>query len=55
MAITGVATISEVTSSPVTYYPTAAALGAAAAPQSTPIQTGTTDITVQVTVSYLIG
>jgi uncharacterized protein len=55
VAITGVATISEVTSSPVTYYPTAAALGAAAAPQSTPIQTGTTDITVQVTVSYLIG
>ena len=28
---------------------------AAAAQVSTPIQTGTTDVTVQVTVSYLIG
>lgn len=55
VSIKGVASISEVTSSPVTYYPQAA-MGLAAAPAvSTPIQSGTTDITVQVTVSYLIG
>ena len=54
VSIKGVAMISEVTSSPVTYYPTYAA-AAAKDSVSTPIQTGTTDITVQVTVSYLIG
>jgi Uncharacterized conserved protein len=56
VSIKGVAMISEVTSSPVTYYPQYSAGLAAAAPSvSTPIQTGTTDVTVQVTVSYLIG
>ncbi|MGD0861308.1 MAG: SIMPL domain-containing protein [Candidatus Limnocylindrales bacterium] len=55
VSIKGVATISEVSaSSPITYYPTAG-LAAGSASVSTPIQTGTTDITVQVTVSYLIG
>jgi uncharacterized protein YggE len=56
VSIKGVASITEVTSSPVTYYPQSAQGLVAAAPSvSTPIQTGTTDITVQVTVSYLIG
>ena len=54
VSIKGVAQISEVSgSSPITYY-AAPALGAKDS-ASTPIQTGTTDTTVQVTVSYLIG
>jgi uncharacterized protein YggE len=54
VTVKGVATISEVSvSSPITYYaPTA---GVAKDSVSTPIQTGTTDVTIQVTVSYLIG
>jgi uncharacterized protein len=56
VAITGVATISEVTTTPVTYYYGSGMAASAAAPSvSTPIQSGTTDVTVQVTVSYLIG
>jgi hypothetical protein len=54
--IKGVASISEVTSSsgPV-YYAAPAMLDSKAAGVSTPIQTGSTDISIQVTVSYLIG
>jgi uncharacterized protein len=55
VSIKGVASISEVTSSPITYYPQMSAAGVAKDSVSTPIQTGTTDILVQVTVSYLIG
>jgi len=48
--------ISEVTSSPVTYYRSIRRVSPPPPPSvSTPIQTGTTDVTVQVTVSYLIG
>jgi uncharacterized protein YggE len=53
--IKGVASIAEVTVSSPIYYATAGLADKAAAPVSTPIQTGTTDITIQVTVSYLIG
>ena len=54
VTVKGVATISEVSvSSPITYYaPTA---GVAKDSVSTPIQTGTTDVTIQVNVSYVIG
>ena len=54
VSIVGVASVTEVTaSSPITYYaPTA---GVAKDSVSTPIQSGTTDVTIQVTVSYLIG
>jgi uncharacterized protein len=55
VSIKGVASISEVSSSPITYYPSFAAAGVAKDSVSTPVQTGTTDVTVQVTVSYLIG
>jgi uncharacterized protein len=53
VSIKGVASISESGSSPVTYYPTYAAGVKDSA--STPIQTGTTDVTIQVSVAYLIG
>jgi uncharacterized protein len=52
VAVKGVASITESSSSPVTYYPAA---DKAAAGASTPIQTGTTDVTINVTVSYIIG
>ncbi|MGD0019206.1 MAG: SIMPL domain-containing protein [Candidatus Limnocylindrales bacterium] len=56
VSIKGVATINETSaSSPINYYPSYAAAGVSKDAVSTPIQTGTTDITVQVTVSYLIG
>ena len=54
VSIKGVASISEVTVSSPIYY-TGALDKATAGAVSTPIQTGTTDITIQVTVSYLIG
>jgi uncharacterized protein len=53
VSIKGVASITESTSNPVTYYQ--AADKASAAGASTPVQTGTTDVTVTVTVSYIIG
>jgi hypothetical protein len=54
VSIKGVATISETTSSNTPYYyAPSAADGVKEA--STPIQTGTTDIRVQITVAYLIG
>jgi uncharacterized protein len=52
VAVKGVASITESSYTPVTYYPAA---DKAASGASTPIQTGTTDVTVNVTVSYLIG
>jgi len=52
--IKGVASITEVSvSSPVYFAPQADAAKAVGA--STPIQSGTTDVTISVTVSYLIG
>jgi len=54
VAVKGVASITETTTTPVVYYgATDAKLAASAA--STPIQGGTTDVSVSVTVSYLIG
>jgi len=54
VSIKGVASITEVTTSTPIYY--AAGVSAdKAASVATPIQTGTTDVTVSVTVSYLIG
>ena len=55
VSVKGVASISETTTSTPLYYSGALDSKAAAAQVSTPIQTGTTDVTVQVTVSYLIG
>lgn len=53
--IKGVASISEVTVSSPMYYASGSMDKLAAASVSTPIQTGTTDVQIQVTVSYLIG
>jgi uncharacterized protein len=53
-SIRGVATITETTTQTTPIY-YAAAMDSKAAGVSTPIQTGSTDITIQVTVSYLIG
>jgi uncharacterized protein YggE len=56
VSISGVASISEVaTPVPGPIYFGRAALGAAAPDQATPVQPGTTDVTITVTVSYLIG
>src|SRR5664280_129548 len=56
VSVKGVASITETSSQPTPIYYTAGALDAAKAQSvSTPIQTGTTDITIQVTVTYLIG
>ena len=52
--IKGVASISEVTVSSPIYYASGSS-DKAAAQISTPIQSGTTDVQIQVTVSYLIG
>jgi uncharacterized protein YggE len=54
VSVKGVAEITETTSQPTPVY-YSGALDAKAAAVSTPIQTGTTDVVVQVTVSYLIG
>jgi hypothetical protein len=55
VSVKGVATITETSSQPTPIYYATGALDAAKAQVSTPIQTGTTDITIQVTVMYLIG
>ncbi len=55
VSVKGVATIVETTSQPTPVYYSGAMDAAKAESVSTPIQTGTTDIVVQVTVSYLIG
>jgi len=54
VSIKGVASISEMTVASPIYY-SAAGLADKAASVATPIQSGTTDIMIQVTVSYLIG
>jgi uncharacterized protein YggE len=53
VAITGVASISESVSTPVWYAPEMAA-GAASDRASTPVMPGSTDVTITVSVSYLI-
>lgn len=56
VAVKGVASISEASSQPTPIYYSGAAMDSAkTASVSTPVQTGTTDITIQVTVVYLIG
>ena len=55
VSVKGVATIVETTSQPTPVYYAGAMDAAKAQSVSTPIETGTTDIVVQVTVSYLIG
>jgi uncharacterized protein YggE len=55
VSVKGVAQITETTSQTPPMYYSGALDAAKAASVSTPIQTGTTDIVVQVTVSYLIG
>jgi hypothetical protein len=55
VSIKGVASIAETTTQTNPTYSAGAVDAAKAASVSTPIQTGTTDIVVQVTVSYLIG
>lgn len=54
VSIKGVATITESATTPVTNYAMTASLDAKAS-VSTPIQTGSTDVQIQVVVSYLIG
>lgn len=55
VSVKGVASISETTTTPIVYSGVAMDKAAAAGQVATPIQTGTTDVTIQVTVSYLIG
>ena len=57
LAITGVASVSEQVSTPVWYSPAYAnlAAGAAADKASTPVQAGSTDVTITVQVSFLIN
>jgi uncharacterized protein len=56
VSISGVASISEVsTPVPGPIFYAGAALGAAAPDKATPVQPGTTDVTITVTVAYLIG
>jgi uncharacterized protein YggE len=56
VSVKGVVSITETSSQPTPVFYTAGAMDAAKAQSvSTPIQTGTTDITIQVTVTYLIG
>jgi uncharacterized protein YggE len=55
VSVKGVASISETTTTPIVYSGVALDKAAAAGQVATPIQTGTTDVTIQVTVSYLIG
>jgi hypothetical protein len=54
VSVRGVATITETATQPTPVY-YSGAMDAAKAASSTPIQTGTTDIDVEVTVSYIIG
>jgi uncharacterized protein YggE len=54
VAITGVASISESVSTPIWYAPEMSAAGAAEDRASTPVMPGSTDVTISVSVSYLI-
>jgi uncharacterized protein len=53
--ITGVASISETVSAPVWYAPSYAAGAAKDAANPTPVMPGTTDVTINVSVAYLIS
>jgi uncharacterized protein YggE len=57
VTISGVASISEASTPvvPPIYFGREAALGAVAPDQATPVQPGSSDVTITVTVSYLIG
>jgi uncharacterized protein YggE len=55
VSIKGVASITETTAQTNPTYYGALPMAASAGSVSTPIQTGTTDVVVQVSVSYLIG
>lgn len=57
LGITGVAQVSETVSTPIWYSPNYATAAGAAEDKaaSTPVQAGTTDITITVQVSFLIG
>ena len=56
LAITGVSAVSETVSTPVWYAPVAMASGAATDKSTpTPVQPGSTDVTITVQVSFLIG
>ena len=54
VSITGVASISESVSTPIWYAPEMSAAGAAQDRASTPVMPGSTDVTISVSVSYLI-
>jgi uncharacterized protein YggE len=57
LAITGVSAVSEQVSAPVWYAPSYANAAAGAVPDkaATPVQAGSTDVTIDVQVSFLIG
>ena len=57
LAITGVASVSETVTTPVWYAPNYAAAAPSTADKSTPtpVQPGSTDVTISVQVSFLIG
>ncbi|HEX7495141.1 MAG TPA: SIMPL domain-containing protein [Candidatus Limnocylindrales bacterium] len=55
VSVKGVASISETSTTPIIYNGATLDSKAAAAQVATPIQTGTTDVVITVTVTYLIG
>jgi uncharacterized protein YggE len=55
VSVKGVASISETSTTPIIYSGAALDSKAAAAQIATPIQTGTTDVVITVTVTYIIG
>ena len=55
VSVKGVASISETSTTPIIYNGATMDSKAAAAQVATPILTGTTDVVITVTVSYLIG
>ena len=55
VSIKGVASISETSTTPIIYGGVAMDSKAAAGQVATPIQTGTTDVVISVSVTYLIG
>ena len=55
VSIKGVASISETSTTPITYSGGATMDSKAAAQVATPIQTGTTDVVISVSVTYVIG
>ena len=55
VSIKGVASISETSTTPIIYSGVTMDAKAAAGQVATPIQTGTTDVVISVSVTYLIG